>query len=326
MNFANKLIRLRKEKNLTQEELAEYMNVTRQSVSKWESSDSIPDIEKIIKLSHLFNVSTDYLLKDNIESNNNKISKEKTDKRKVSLDEVNSFLSIIEKTSKSIAFAVSLCIISPITLFILLYISEAKNYISENIANGFGLIVLSVIISIAISIFIKSGSKTSKFKYLENETFEIDNSAKIIVEKNKNEYKDTYIKNNIIGVSLCIISLSPLFIGIMLEKHNESLMLIMVSLTLIIVSIGVNILVKNIMLWSRFEKLLEENDYSKEKKENQSTIANINIVFWPTITAIFLAYSFITNNWDKSWLIWPIACLLYYPIILFFTKLKSKKK
>ena len=68
MIFADKLIQLRKKAGWSQEELAEQMNVTRQSVSKWEGAQSVPDLEKIIHLSNLFGVSTDYLLKDEIEN------------------------------------------------------------------------------------------------------------------------------------------------------------------------------------------------------------------------------------------------------------------
>ena len=67
MIFADKLILLRKKAGWSQEELAEQMNVTRQSVSKWEGAQSVPDLDKIIRLSELFGVSTDYLLKDEIE-------------------------------------------------------------------------------------------------------------------------------------------------------------------------------------------------------------------------------------------------------------------
>ena len=67
MIFADKLIRLRKKAGWSQEELAEQMNVSRQSVSKWEGAQSVPDLEKIIRLSELFGVSTDYLLKNEIE-------------------------------------------------------------------------------------------------------------------------------------------------------------------------------------------------------------------------------------------------------------------
>ena len=64
MILADKIMSLRKQNGWSQEELAEQLNVSRQSVSKWESGTSIPDIEKIIKMSQLFYVSTDYLLKD----------------------------------------------------------------------------------------------------------------------------------------------------------------------------------------------------------------------------------------------------------------------
>ena len=64
MTFSDKLIALRKKAGWSQEELAERLNVSRQSVSKWESAQSMPDIDKIVQLSSLFGVTTDYLLKD----------------------------------------------------------------------------------------------------------------------------------------------------------------------------------------------------------------------------------------------------------------------
>ena len=67
MIFADKLIDLRKKSGWSQEELAEKLNVSRQAVSKWEGAQSIPDMARIVQLSELFGVSTDYLLKDNLE-------------------------------------------------------------------------------------------------------------------------------------------------------------------------------------------------------------------------------------------------------------------
>ena len=67
MILADKIIRLRKKNGWSQEDLADKMNVSRQAVSKWEGAQTIPDLEKILQLSILFGVSTDYLLKDEIE-------------------------------------------------------------------------------------------------------------------------------------------------------------------------------------------------------------------------------------------------------------------
>lgn len=63
MDFSEKLLTLRKSKDLTQEQLAEQLNVSRQSISKWESGQALPELDKIIALSDIFNVTTDYLLK-----------------------------------------------------------------------------------------------------------------------------------------------------------------------------------------------------------------------------------------------------------------------
>lgn len=63
MEFSEKLITLRKGRDLTQEQLAEQLNVSRQSVSKWESGQVIPEVDKIVELSKVFHVTLDYLLK-----------------------------------------------------------------------------------------------------------------------------------------------------------------------------------------------------------------------------------------------------------------------
>lgn len=63
MNLADRIQNLRKQKGITQEELADKIGVSRQAVSKWESEQSMPDLEKIIIISEYFDVTTDYLLK-----------------------------------------------------------------------------------------------------------------------------------------------------------------------------------------------------------------------------------------------------------------------
>lgn len=63
MEFHNKLYQLRKQKGLSQEELANRLNVSRQTVSKWEVGDSTPDMEKLVAISDLFEISLDKLVK-----------------------------------------------------------------------------------------------------------------------------------------------------------------------------------------------------------------------------------------------------------------------
>lgn len=69
MTLGNKLSKLRKENNYTQEQLASVLSVSRQSISKWESDVTYPETEKLIRMSELFDCSLDYLLKDSEEIN-----------------------------------------------------------------------------------------------------------------------------------------------------------------------------------------------------------------------------------------------------------------
>lgn len=70
MTFGEKLFKLRKEKGLSQEALAEQVGTTRQAISKWENNQGFPETEKLLQLSNIFEISTDYLLKDEKSSNN----------------------------------------------------------------------------------------------------------------------------------------------------------------------------------------------------------------------------------------------------------------
>ena len=245
MIFADKLILLRKRAGWSQEELADQMNVTRQSVSKWEGAQSIPDIEKMLRLSELFGVSTDYLLKDELE-------------------EANAFLSVKAQTAKTIAYAVFLCILSPIVLFILNAISESKaGALNEDVAAGIGMIVLIIFVAIATVMFISSGSKTAPLGHLEKEPFETEYGVSGMVKERKAQYKDQNTKNNIVGSCLCIAAVIPLFIGSIINEDNDLLLTVMFSLSLLLVGVGVSRFIQTGIIWASYKKLLQEGEYSK---------------------------------------------------------------
>ena len=95
MTFKEKLIKLRKANALSQEELAEKIDVSRQSVSKWELGDSIPDSDKIVALSNLFGVSTDYLLKDEVDNPTSTIIMRDDPNKKIMIAKILRFLSTL---------------------------------------------------------------------------------------------------------------------------------------------------------------------------------------------------------------------------------------
>lgn len=327
MIFADKLIQLRKKAGWSQEELAEQMNVTRQSVSKWEGAQSVPDLEKMIRLSELFGVSTDYLLKDEIEDEKCTAASDEVSKlRRVSMEEANAFLSVKAATSKSIAAAVFLCILSPVCLFLLGAISEVPKYgFRENVAGGIGMIVLLLLVTIAVALFISSRRKTAAYDYLEKEIFETEYGVSGMVSKRKEQYNETYTRNNIIGAGLCIMALIPLFGGAAINDENELLLTVMLSASFVIAGIGVAFFIRSGILWASYEKLLQEGDYSKEKKKKKSAAAAVSAVYWSTAAAVYFGYSLSTNNWGYSWIIWVVAAV-GFPAVAAISDLLGKSK
>ncbi len=328
MILADKIMMLRKKCGWSQEELAEKLNVSRQSVSKWEGAQSIPDLEKILTMSKLFGVSTDFLMKDEMEME--EPVKEAVDDatiRKVSMEDANRFLKVKRETAKPIAFGVFLCIISPICLFVLGAMSEVEKYpITENMASGIGMVTLFVLIAIAAAIFIPCGMKTKEFEYLENEKIETEYGVIGMVKERKKQYGATYTRYNVFGTLLCICSLIPLFGGVVFSEEDV-FMVSMLAIMLVLVGLGTIFFILAGIRNASFEKLLQEGDYSVEKKEKKGGIIGaITTAYWLLVTAGFLCYSLPRNNWRDSYIIWPVAGVVYAALVVVLNAIQNSKK
>lgn len=118
MIVADKIAGLRKEKGWSQEQLAEQMGVSRQAVSKWESGQALPDLDKILALSQLFGVTTDYLLKEAI-GDPALPGESSPPVKRVTLAQARAFLQWRKKAALLIGAGTFLCVIGVIPLLLL---------------------------------------------------------------------------------------------------------------------------------------------------------------------------------------------------------------
>ena len=208
MIFADKLVDLRKKSGWSQEELAEKLNVSRQAVSKWEGAQSVPDMARIIQLSELFGVSTDYLLKDNLEpadaAAGTDLSRETmpdNPSRTVGMEEANAFLKIKEENSRRVALGVLLCILSPVALILLGGIHEFGlwNWTAQA-ATGLGLAILILMILPAVGLFITSGLRIAPYEYLEKEPVETLYGVSGMVKDRKEKFQPVHSRYLITGI------------------------------------------------------------------------------------------------------------------------------
>lgn len=318
MILADKIINLRKKNGWSQEELAEKLGVTRQSISKYEGAQSIPDLDKILKLSEIFGVTTDYLIKDELEEEEYAPSQMQENEsesdrsvHKVTMEMANEYLQIIDWTAGKTAFATMLCILSPIVLLMLGAMSEMPNYhISENAAAGIGICVLIVLIAIAVTIFILCGMKTKKYEFMEKEDIETVYGVSGMVKEKRDAYHSPYVTQLVIGITCCICSVIPLF-GTLAVSESDFYMVSAVCMLLTLVAIGTYFIVRSAAKMNAMNQLLEEEDYTRQKKHENRKMSGPVTVYWLIATAIYLAWSFTTNDWDRTWIIWPVVGVLF---------------
>lgn len=321
MILADKIIRLRKKNGWSQEELAEKVRVSRQSVSKWESAQSVPELEKILQLGELFGVTLDYLLKDDIENEEFTDSKCISGIKRVTFEEANEYINHRRKTALLISLGVFLCIMSPAALIIL---SSAAFY--GKIHLGFailtGVIVLLVLVAAAAGIFSYCRFANAPFSYLSKE-FETEYGVSGMIREKDRKFTPFGIATNIIGTCLCIISPAPILIAAFFADGFA--VCISVTITLAFVGIAVMLYIIGTIRSRSMHRLLKEVEFSEEGKKKDTLNINVSAIYWLGITTIYLIWSFTTNNWGFTWVIWPVAGVLF-PIVYIITCSVINKK
>ena len=323
MILADKIIDLRKKAGWSQEELADKLGVSRQSVSKWEGAQSIPDMNKILQLSELFGVSTDYLLKDSMETAEPAPTQEEEGEGTtfVSLEEANAFLTYKTESAPKIALGVLLCILSPITLLLLGGAQQSGRLaLTETQAGMIGLVVLLLMVAGAVLLFVLTGMKGNKYEYLEKEALDTAYGVSGMVRERMGREEGEHNRRIAIGVVLCVLAAIPLFVLIMWHGEDEWYGALGVSAILALASIGVYNIILTCVPWEGYQMLLEQGDYTRSAKRNNRKYAGI---YWGIVVAAYLAISFITYRWDRTWIIWPVAGVLY-GALMEIVKLREK--
>lgn len=331
MILADKIITLRKKAGWSQEELASQLGVTRQSVSKWEGAQFVPDLDKVVQMSRLFGVSTDYLLKDELEEEEFVESEaDEAPLRRVTMEQAARYLALRKACAPKIALAVAMCIISPVVIIFLSAMADAGlGGISEDLAAGLGVSVILVLVAIAVGMFLSCGAKTKEFDFLEKEPFETEYGVSGMVRERRKAYEPTASRCTILGVVLCILAVVPLMLGVGLASSDVAALLVRVApadvyavaavdVLLLLVACGAGVLVWSGTYTDAMDQLLEEGDYTRKKKAHSGVMSTVSLIYWLSVTAIFLFYTFGPRGNGQpqySWFIWAVGGVLYAAVM-----------
>lgn len=223
-----------------------------------------------------------------------------------------------------IAIGVMLCIFSPISPIL----SDIFH-----LTAAIGVVGMMLCIGAAVFLFVYSGTMIDKWSYIEEEHWMIDYNTAKVLQDEKARFRNTYAIRQTIGIVLCVLCWLPAMIIDETPLGKISAFEDFGGIFLfLIVGIGVMMIVHNNMTMSAYESLLKINDknlvsgnYVKTQKKEyyiNDTVTTIMSVYWPTVTSVYLIWSFLTFEWYFTWIIWPIAGIIK---VIIDTNLKVKE-
>lgn len=291
MNFGEKLQYLRKERGLSQEELAGMLHVSRQAVSKWESQGSYPEMEKLILISDLFQVSLDYLIKDqttpqSYEKNYDYVSEH----------QIETYMQFKKKFALYMA-----CLIAFIVLGLIIPILCTDT--AYETLSGFGFLL---VVGIGVFGLIMTGLSTKQYQDIENKEMKMSYSLLQQLQNQYQHFHSRFVVAMASGVLIIILSLA--IVALLSELHIPYPQLITAQFILC-VSLAVFLFIYYGILDDMYKFLLDNSSYIKEKekeKENESIYA----ITMPLAAMIYLIMGFTQNWWHPGWVIFPITVFI----------------
>lgn len=325
MKLGQKIAGLRKKSSLSQEALAEKMNVSRQAVSKWESNQSIPDIEKIVDLSELFGVTTDYLLKNGTPSFElpGKSSEEKIEKALPAItdQEIDQYLEVAKKAAhfESLSIALFFLAIASFCLFSTLV------FISHNIFGTVAYIAPIIIIAIALGYFIHAKLMMHEFKSITQNKFALTSTQNDLIDSSAHEFRNKNNRRIVIGVVLCILAIIPLILIWTLHLLPDWAWAVL-AITFVLLGIASYQFTFYFLRQLAFKTISGRRKHLP--KEEKSLLINGSVIFW---IVLFLVYYLIRHYVPDpsiadhvSGLIFNLALVTYLIFTLIFFKNKAK--
>ncbi|MBS6181695.1 helix-turn-helix domain-containing protein [[Clostridium] innocuum] len=295
MKFGEKLQKLRKEKGMSQEELAMRLHVSRQAVSKWENDQGYPETEKMLMLGNIFSVTMDYLLKD-------EGGEQQTQEQGyyASRECVQGYLLQEKRTTLRIAVGTLLCILSGLPVLIFPQ--------QEDVMSIFSMIL----IALGIAVFVSLSFDKDEYKILEQEPLYFDHDH-LQELKEENDGLQKKFKRLIIGGLLliflcCIIAIVSEDVLHMEEGPMDAVYLLLIS-------IAVFLFIYAGCSMNAYELLVDNEAYHRKKHGDRYSWLYYVTIGCASIVYVGLGMLFGKEAWRTGWLLIAIAWLMTYGII-----------
>ena len=242
---------------------------------------------------------------------------EESPRRQVSFEEIKEFLHDASRQAFGVSTGVALCILSvcwPI-------ITDSTKLIPDSL----GVLPMFVTIAVAVVFFIVSSNMISRWSFLRKELCSIDYSTAIYVQQEKERFRASYMVQLSVGILLCATSWMPVaFFGEATPLGIRALGSVMETMSVVFLfvlcAIGVFLIIHSSKINGSYEEVLKLNNrntvggnFVEDDEEHYAgpVADSLMSIYWPTIRAFYLIWSFLTFAWYRTWIIWPVAAILH---------------
>lgn len=283
MSLAENLQYLRAREGVTQEQLAERLDVSRQSVSKWESSASFPEMDTLLKLCDMFHTDMDTLLRGSVEQSLS--------------EDTAGYDRFMTAYARKIAGGVS-AIIAGVALWSFLAARDFPQVL--------GMTALLIIVAAAAVVFIASGMEEEHFRK-KHPTI-----PDFYTEAQKEQFHRRYIWYIAGGVGTILMGVVLACLGSYALPQNTFYEGVIGGLFLLIVAVGTFFLVYGGMLEDKYNipKYNRENNPTPEDRERRRRFITAAAVIMLLATALFLFLGLTYNMWETAAIIYPVGGVL----------------
>ena len=233
----------------------------------------------------------------------------------VTLEEAQGYAEAKKRTRYRLSAAVMLFVLSPSLLLLLSVAGETGLLpLGENAGSFIGLFALLVMIAVGVLLVVSVSRETAPYKRLSERRFSTNPTVTQWVEALSAKHEPARIRSLQLAVTLWILSAAPLLAFALLVNeppYDRFLPVLGVVLVLVMVAAGLGVLLPRTWAHTVAEELTRTGAAGRADDAEHSIVGIIAAFYWPLLTAIFLAWSFIGNAWGVSWMVWPIGAVLF---------------
>ena len=282
INFGKNLQTARKLKGLSQEELAEKMQVSRQAISKWESGAAYPEIEKLSELSKILGCSVDDIINGKLEA-------------QTIIDDKTTYDRLMNNFSKQISLAVALILLG--TSIFLAIASFGMPY------TNYGLVVLLIFVAVSVPILVWHGIELSNYKLKHPKLEYFYTQAEI----DGYDGKFSVLMAMAIGIIMAglVVFLALTVTNICPEESPFATAVFMLFIT-----VATPIFIYAGIQKSKYDIAGYNKDNALQTQGQSTKVGRISGVIMLIATMIFMLWGFLGDGWSLSWLVFPIGGIL----------------